>query len=177
MSDPDRCWHVRELTKHINMPEYNIPPEIFHLVDSGILDSWRDEARVYVQANKSCPIFEELRSLMIKSLGVVELLQDALAPVCRRIVFAFVFGSVAEGTKTEHGDIHLMVVGSIQMTAMTPLLLCASQRLSREVSPVLFSQAEFNRKAHKNIFMKGVLRRPLLFVVGTREVMDGIGPG
>ena len=48
-------------------------------------------------ANRDCPVFEELASILRKTSGLVDVLAAALSPVKNRIILAFVFGSLARG--------------------------------------------------------------------------------
>src|SRR2546425_12488239 len=54
--------------------------------------------QVYFQINRQAPIFPELQNLILKPVGVVDLLREALAPLAEDIVVALLFGSGARGT-------------------------------------------------------------------------------
>src|SRR6185437_10936397 len=64
----------------------------------------------HYQANASSPIFEELRGLVLKTSGLVDVLRAALAPLAAQIGQAFIYGSVAKGRDTAKSDIDLMVI-------------------------------------------------------------------
>jgi hypothetical protein len=46
----------------------------------------------YLKADLNCPIFPEIRELLIKTVGFVDVLKDALEPVRSGIHVAFVYG-------------------------------------------------------------------------------------
>ncbi|MGQ0650729.1 MAG: hypothetical protein ACT4P4_00455 [Betaproteobacteria bacterium] len=48
-------------------------------------------------AERACPVFEELASILRKTSGVADVLAAALAPARDQIRAVFVFGSVAGG--------------------------------------------------------------------------------
>src|SRR5260370_11691469 len=50
----------------------------------------------HYQANVSAPIFEELRSLGLKTSGLVDAMRAVLAPLAAQIELPFVFGSVSK---------------------------------------------------------------------------------
>jgi len=50
----------------------------------------------HYQANALAPIFEELRGLVLKTSGLVDVLRAALAPLAAQIDQAFIYGSVAK---------------------------------------------------------------------------------
>lgn len=52
----------------------------------------------HYQANTASPIFGELRSIVLKTVGLAEPLRAALKPLSSSIRAAFVYGSVAKAT-------------------------------------------------------------------------------
>ncbi len=122
----------------------------------------------HYQANASAPIFEELRSLVLKTSGLVDVLRAALAPVASQIDLAFVFGSVANGKDTAKSDIDLMVISDKAAYAdLFAALEPATNRLQRTVNPTLYSRTEIDKRiAGDNAFVKRVLAQPKLWVIG-----------
>ena len=59
----------------------------------------RNGNRTYFQANEECPIFPELRSLLIKTSGLMDVLHRELSTVASKIKVAAVYGSIASGTR------------------------------------------------------------------------------
>ena len=66
--------------------------------------------RKHYQANPGSLVFEELRALVLKTVGLADVLRAALPPVSKDIRAAFVYGSVAKGQDTAASDVDLMVV-------------------------------------------------------------------
>src|SRR5262249_49507968 len=66
------------------------------LQQSGLVHIERIGNQKHYRANRASPIFEELRSLMLKTVGLTDPLRGALQPYAKRIRAAFVFGSVAK---------------------------------------------------------------------------------
>jgi len=52
----------------------------------------------HYRVNRNSPIFQELRGLVVKTVGLTEPLVESLKPFADSIKAAFVFGSVAKGT-------------------------------------------------------------------------------
>jgi predicted nucleotidyltransferase len=122
----------------------------------------------HYQANASAPIFEELRGLVLKTSGLVDVLRAALAPLAAQIEQAFVYGSVAKGKDTARSDIDLMVISEkVAYAEVFAALEPAASRLQRAVSPTLYSRTEFDKRIHEeNVFIKRVLVQPKLWVIG-----------
>ena len=60
----------------------------------------------------SHPAFSDLRAAVVKTLGVGDVLREALAPLAREIGLAFVYGSTAAGDDTAASDVDLFIVGT-----------------------------------------------------------------
>jgi predicted nucleotidyltransferase len=122
----------------------------------------------HYQANASAPIFEELRSLVLKTSGLVDVLRAALAPLASQIDLAFVYGSVAKGKDTAKSDIDLMVVSEkIAYADIFATLEPATNRLRRTINPTLFSRMELDKRIlDGTAFVKRVLEQPKLWVIG-----------
>jgi len=112
----------------------------------------------------------ELRGLIVKTAGLVDVVREALAPVADRIRWAFVYGSVARGEERSDSDVDLMVIGDVGLSDVSPLLASAGERLGREVNPTVYSLAAFTRKLEAGYgFHRGVLDKAKLFVVGNER--------
>jgi hypothetical protein len=90
---------------------------------------WRCRNKHY-QANASAPIFEELRGLVLKTSGLVDVLRAALAPLAAEIDQAFVYGSVAKGKDTAKSD---SFRGSLSHRSQRPCYDCAENLDHRRV--------------------------------------------
>jgi predicted nucleotidyltransferase len=136
-------------------------------------------SRKYYQANRQAPIYPELKSLLIKTVGLGDILRAHLPQTTGEIAVAFLYGSYALGTDTASSDVDVMVVGSISSRSLTRLLAPARESLAREISPVVFTEREFrNRVAHGNHFLLTVWEsrrssdreNELERIAGTRQI-------
>jgi DNA-binding transcriptional ArsR family regulator len=66
--------------------------DIGKLVKLGLVTSRRDGNRIYYSANDRHPLYPEIRLLVLKTVGLVDVLAEALKG--SDIQCAFVFGSV-----------------------------------------------------------------------------------
>jgi predicted nucleotidyltransferase len=125
---------------------------------------------IYYQANADSPIFPDLRGLLLKTAGLVDVLRDALKPLAARIALASVYGSIASGQERSESDIDLMVVGSVSPEDLVLPLRRAREQLGRDINPTVYSVSEFNRKrAARDHFLSQVLTSPKLIVLGSEN--------
>lgn len=171
---PDRSWYVRDLAQKACVRPSSLQRELLRLGNAGVLTTWRDGKRLYYQAARTCPVFPELRSLTAKTTGLVEVVRDALKPLKGRIRMAFIFGSIAEGVEGTSSDIDLMVIGTIGLRELVPVMRRLGEKLLREINPVTYAVEEFQKRAREGHFVKSVLGKPKLFVIGTEHDLEGI---
>jgi len=171
-ADPSREIFLRELTRQSGLAIRTIQVEVEKLAKLGLLVSRKDGNRVYWRANSESPVFSELRSLALKTIGFPEQLRAALAPI-KAIECAFVFGSFAAGTETGKSDVDLMVMGAVGLRVLAPVLRPVAEALSREINPHSMTVAEFGTKlAAGDAFAANVLAGPKIFVKGSAHELE-----
>jgi predicted nucleotidyltransferase len=134
----------------------------------GLLTVTKQGNQNHYQANADNPIFNELKTIIQKTFGVVEAIKAALTPLLPQLVSAFIYGSIAQGTEHANSDIDLMLVGDdITYSAVIALLAPAEQQLGRKINPTLYTAAEFtDRKIKHQPFIKRVMEQPKLWLKG-----------
>jgi predicted nucleotidyltransferase len=120
------------------------------------------------------PLYPEIRSLVLKTSGLADVLREALGQA--EILVAFVFGSLAEGREKPGSDVDLLVVGSASLRQVSKLLSGVALRLGREINPHLLTPLEFaRRKRDEDNFLTSVLSAPKLFVIGGKDELEAVG--
>jgi predicted nucleotidyltransferase len=146
-SHPDEAFYVRQITRAAGVGHGAVQREVGQLTDSGILARSVRGRQVYFQANPQCPIFQELRSLVVKTAGAAEVLRGALAPLAKRIGTAFIYGSLARGEEGARSDVDVMVIGETTFDEVLEALRPVEAQLGRETNPTVYSAAEFRDSA------------------------------
>ncbi len=168
--DASRWWYRSELARRLGVPPSSLQKPLAALAESGLLRTRRDGNRLYYQANSDSPLFPELKALLTKTVGLLDVLKEALAMHAGDIAFAFVYGSIARGEESAVSDVDIMVVGDVGLAAISPALQEAEIRLGREVNATVYSRSEFQRKLKaRHHFLSAVMDKPKLFVVGTDD--------
>ena len=169
-SHPDERYFVRQLTGLVKEDSTNVSRELARLEKTGILVSTTEGRQKYYQANRESPLFDELHGLMLKTVGVADVLHSALAPAQDKIKAAFIFGSIATGNENRRSDIDVMVIGRVSFEEVVSLLSPAEEKLRREVNPVVYPITEFKKKVKEDHhFVKTVLEDPKIFLIGGED--------
>ena len=163
---PDADYHVRELARQTHTAPGTLHKELARLAAAGLLLRKEQGNQVRYQANQQCPAFPELAGLLRKTTGAAQVLTDALTPLAPS--FALIFGSVASGTETASSDIDLLVIGNQGFADVVRATHPAQAELGREINPVVYSAAEFQRRVQAgDPLVAEILAKPKLFLMGT----------
>jgi predicted nucleotidyltransferase len=175
---PEKAWYVSELARRMGVPASSLQRELHDLSEVGILKTHRQGRMVYYQANTDSPVFSDLRGLLFKTAGFVDVLAKALKPFVARLRTAFVYGSIAAGSEQSDSDIDLMVVGRVSHTDLALPLRRARQLLGRNINPTVYTPEEFDKKrAANDSFLKQVLDKPKLFVLANKDDLRKVAGG
>src|SRR5947209_13497740 len=91
---PERRFQSAELIRLAGSGTGAVHRQLQRLVEAGLVAVTHAGNQKYYQAQKDASVYPELHGLIVKTVGIVEPLRAALAPVADRIDLAFVFGSV-----------------------------------------------------------------------------------
>jgi len=168
--------HMREIERRSGYAIGTIQTELKKLLRLDLVKKRKDGNRLYYRANREHPLYPDIRSLVLKTIGLVDILKDALREDSD-INIAFVFGSIASHEETAGSDVDLMVIGTLGLRKLTGMLSRVSGQIGREINPHVLSVDEFiKRKAEREHFITQVLEAPKIFILGHAndlEAMDG----
>jgi predicted nucleotidyltransferase len=166
-SHSDEAFYLRQLVRAAGAGLGAVQREVKRLSDAGIIQRTVRGRQVYYQANPQCPIFSELKSMVVKTTGIGDVLRAALASLTDRIKVAFIYGSVARGEEHRGSDVDILVVGDVTFAEVASRLSQAQEILGREVNPTVYPVAEFQSKLSAgHHFLKTILSGPMFFLIG-----------
>lgn len=170
MSRPGEEFHVRQIVRLSGAGLGPVHRELNVLARLGVLVRRQVGHQVMYRSNLACPIYEELRGLVLKSIGAAGMIAHALAPLSDKILAAFLFGSLAGGQEHPSSDVDLMVVGDVSFAAVVRAIADSQRRLGRDVNPTVYPPTEFAAKLRtRHHFLTAVKNGPKLFLVGGED--------
>ena len=173
---PDERLYQRRIIQAVGLGSGAVQRDLERLSRSGILTRSVDGRQIYFQANRQCPIFADLHSIVRKTFGAAQAIKEALEIIADRIRVAFVFGSVAAGTETSASDVDVMVVGdNLSLTDVVPAISEAQHEIGREINPSVYLTEEFCRKlAEGQHFVSRVVAGRKIFLIGDERELTGL---
>ncbi len=168
---PDRSFYGNELIALTGSGSGAVQRELRRLADSGLVTVTGSGGRTYYRANQQAPLFTELRSMMLKTVGLAVPIEAALAASGGHVAFAAIYGSVAKGTDTADSDIDLLLVSkNLTLEKAYAALAAAERELSRKISVTLYTEEEFrDRLRDQTSFLVRVLAGEHLVLIGGRH--------
>ena len=172
--NPARSFFSSEIIALAQSGSGAVQRELADLAAAGLLNVTQQGNQKHYQANADAPVFAELRSLVLKTIGLADVLRDALAPLGEQIDAAFVFGSVAKQQDTAESDVDVMIISdSLGYSDVFGALEPASITVGRPVNPTVYSNAQLAKRAKQdNAFVTRVLQQPKIWLIGSEESLD-----
>lgn len=166
-SHADELFYIRQIVRIAGVGQGAVQRELMQLTRGGIVTRIARGRQVYYQANRQCPVFQELRSIVVKTAGLGDFLRSALEPLASKIKVAFVYGSMASAKERSSSDVDILIVGNVSFGDIVSLLGPLQETLGREINPSVYSRAEFRRKlSQHNHFLRSVTSGEKLFIIG-----------
>jgi predicted nucleotidyltransferase/predicted transcriptional regulator len=157
-----------EIKKQMDFAKKSVEEELGKLVELGVLDTTLEKGRRYYWANKMHPLYPELRNIVLKTVGLCDVLHEALST--QKIEHAFIFGSIAALREHAESDVDLMIIGDIGLRELTPLLREPAEKIGREINAHVFSRDEWvNRVKSNDHFLRDVVEKEKLFIIGGKN--------
>ena len=166
---PDRSFYANQLIAMAQSGTGAVQRELADLSKAGLLTVSKQGNQKHYQANASAPVFAELRSLVLKTMGLADALRAALAPLAAQIDAAFIYGSVARQQDTAHSDVDVMIVSnSLGYGDVFGALESATVALGRKVNPTLYAPADWTKRMEEDsAFIARVWQQPKIWLIGT----------
>ena len=172
---PDRSFYANELIALARSGTGAVQRELASLLAAGLVTVRDQGNQKHYQANAASPVFAELRGLVLKTVGLADVLRAALAPLEDQVAAAFVYGSVARQQYTAASDVDVLIVSdALGYAEVFGALESAAQTLGRTINPTLYTRAELaRRRAQDNVFVTRVLDPPRIWLMGDEEALRG----
>src|SRR6184192_339518 len=131
-------FYLRQLARLTNIALGPVQREIRQLVEAGLVSKKTIGTQTLYSANLDSPVFREIKGLVTKTVGMHDVVAEALSSLRDEINLAFVYGSVARSSEREHSDVDVMVVGKVDFGAIVEKLRDAEKTLNREINPTVY---------------------------------------
>lgn len=163
---PDKSWYASELAEKLSVTPSSLQRELEKLTAAEIITGERRGNRTYFRPNPDGIIYDELRKMVLKTSGVLDVIRDGLKKYHSKIDVAFIFGSVATGTARDYSDVDLFIVGKVELVELASSLKQWEHSIQRPIEPIVMSRDEAtNNLGEANHFLHTIAKQPKIFLI------------
>ena len=164
ISNPDREFHLRELSREVKITPIYVKKELQNLEELNLVLKTKKGNLSLFQINRNSPIFTELKSIFMKTEYFGELAKKSLKKL--KIDFAFIFGSFAKGIERKESGIDLFVVGDANENDLLQIIQKIEKRTGREINYILWKKTVLMKRAKKHHLLNEIARNPIIMLIG-----------
>ncbi len=165
-TNPAKHLYVRQLASILKEDAGNLSKEFSRLEKEGVFIAEAKGNQKHFCLNKQYPLYNELRSILFKTVGVEGRLKDIIGTV-KGVQLSFIYGSYAANKENASSDVDLMIIGKIDEDKLLEEIECAEKLLGREINYNIYPTKEFKEKLKKkDNFIANILKRPKIILKG-----------
>jgi len=144
--NPQTRSYLRELAKELNVSTNSVREELNQLTKTKLLKSERNGRQVFYTANTRHPLFEELKSMVEKVMGIDKVI-DGIVHRLGDLEEAYLIDDYADGKDT--GIIDLVLVGDIDQYHLNDLSRKTERYIKRKIRSLVVSRKEYRQLMSK----------------------------
>ena len=151
-TNTDDEMYLREMALRLKEDPGNLSKELSRLEKEGIFISQFRGKQKYFFLNKTYPLFNELKSIIFKTIGIQGSLQNIINKTSG-IVLAFIYGSFATGKENASSDIDLCLTVKSNVFNENNFISKIDgleKTISREINYIYYSEEEWEKQINEN---------------------------
>ncbi len=166
---PDEIFYVRQLVRKIGEEINAVRRELSRMERAGMVKKEARGNRLYYFFNRDYPLYEELLSMVHKTIGLgKEIIKNKSK--LGRIKLVMFSGRFARRLPLEEGGVDLLIVGEVDMQVLSRLIKAEEARVKREINYTVMTKDEFNfRKKRRDPFLQSIFLGSRLMIIGDQE--------
>lgn len=165
-ANPEANLYLRETSSILKEDAGNLSKELIRLEKNGVFISNTRGRQKYFSLNKAYPLFNELKSVISKTIGIEGSLREAVDSDAG-IKIAFIYGSFAQNNETSLSDIDLFIIGKPDEDKLMDKIDALEESLGREINYTVYSEKNFSGTIkEKSSFVLNIIKRPKIILKG-----------
>ena len=138
--NPGTKAYLRELSNDFHVSSNAVREELNQLTKTKLLTTEKSGRNVFYSANKTHPLFPELKSMVSKVMGLDQVIESILSRL-GDLEKAYIIDDYAEGKDT--GIIDLVLVGNIDQYHLSDVSRKTERYIKRKIRPLVLTREEF----------------------------------
>ena len=165
-TNPTTRHHLRDLAERLSVDPSNLSKEMSRLEREGLFRSEVSGRQKYFQLNREYPLFNEVRSIIAKTIGAVPLLAESLKKI-EGVEEAYLYGSFARNQQDAASDVDVLVIGKPKSETLAETVQKLERQLGREINYTVLTRKELeSRRGRKDPFLENIRHNKRVLLVG-----------
>lgn len=168
---PERQFSLKEIISLASSGSGAVQREVEKLSAVELLSTVTSGRAKLYRANQQSPLFEEMKSIFLKTSGVPQLIKIALLGTQAKIEQAFIYGSLAKKTDAAMSDVDLFVVSDdLSLASLYEAMVPIEALIGRKISSTLYKSTELAEKLKsKNPFIVKINKGERINLLGNPD--------
>lgn len=176
-TNPEQSFYMHEIGRILGKKPGNFQRVINNMEKEGVLISERKANARYFKANKEYALYEEMKNIVFKTVGVTGSIKDVLKKI-GNIDYAFIYGSYAKANENYLSDIDLVVVGKCDEDKLIKNFDNLEELLKRDINYKLYMLNTLKKEVkQKEPFLLNILQDKKIMLIGDendlRKILKG----
>lgn len=168
-TNPSQKFYLRELQRLLGYSVGSIRRELLRFKKDNLFNTQKIGNLLFYSLNTNHPLYEELKSIISKTIGVEGSLRKILLSI-EKIKISFIYGSFASTRQKAFSDIDLMIIGNPDVSILNEKIARLEKRLKREINITIYSYEEYSaKKKAKREFILDLLKNPKIMLIGKED--------
>lgn len=177
LTNPDQSFYMQEIGRILGKKPGNFQRVINNMEKEGVLISERKANARYFKANKEYPLYEDMKNIVFKTIGVTGSIKDVLQKI-GSVDYAFIYGSYAKANENYLSDIDLIVVGKCDEDKLIKNFDHLEELLKRDINYKLYMLSDLKKEVkQKEPFLLNILKNKKIMLIGDendlRKILKG----
>lgn len=176
-TNPEQSFYMQEIGRILGKKPGNFQRLINNMEKEGVLVSERKANARYFKANKEYPIYEEMKNIVFKTVGVAGSIKDVLQKI-GSVDYAFIYGSYAKASENHLSDIDLIVVGKCDENKLIKNFDRLEELVKRDINYKFYTLSDLKKEIkQKEPFLLNILKDKKTMLIGDendlRKILKG----
>ena len=144
--NPGTESYLRELATEFEESTNSVRVELNSLTKAKILQREKSKNKIAYKANKNHPLFDDIRSIILKTIGIDDIINTILGRIGTPETILLT-GDYVKGK--DSGIIDIVIVGVIDREKLDKYTIQAEQMINRKVRYLLLNKSEYLKLEEK----------------------------
>ncbi len=141
--NPETGAHLRGLAEEFDESTNSVRVELNRLESAGMLESDRDGNKKVFKVNQKFPLFNEVRSIILKQTGLDKIIEEVINNL-GDILEVYLTGDLAQGKSSN--EISLIFIGNPDRLYLSELVMKVERLTNKKIQYLIYSKVEFEQR-------------------------------